>query len=304
MEAGNLIIEALKSVIKEDYVLLDCPYHANLGDHLIWEGTLCALKKLPYKCLYTSSVEYYQEDKIKDGRLILICGGGNFGDVWPRHQELRRRILEKYPKCKLVHLPQTMRYSDEETLKRDVELFTREKERNVIMLRDKKSYEYAKEHFGECNLMLVPDMAFAMEVPERYIGTKKTGKTVYIRRKDHELSAEGDNLVPQDVEIRDWPTYEKLPLLRHIVYITGGPIKWLLPKKFYCCYMDWAYNKILHPFYTKGALRFIVNFDKIYTTRLHAGLLGYFLGKEIVIVDNNYGKMRAVWDTWVDPNEQ
>lgn len=299
----NLIHKALTSVIHEDYVLLDCPYHANLGDHLIWEGTLCALRKLPYKCLYTSSVEYYREEKIKDGSLVLICGGGNFGDVWPRHQELRRRLLKKYPHCRFVHLPQTMRYSDEETLKRDIELFTEEKERNVIMLRDQKSYDFAKLHFSENTLMLVPDMAFAMDIPQEYIGTKSTGKSVYIRRRDHEFSSEADADVPGDVPERDWPTYEKMPLLRHLVYAVGGPIKWFLPKQFYCSYMDWAYNKVLHPFYVRGAYKFIANFDKIYTTRLHAGLLGHFLGKEIVIVDNNYGKMRAVWDTWVAPNK-
>ncbi len=299
----ELIHNALSSVIKSDYVLMDCPYHANLGDHLIWEGTLCALKRIPHKCLYTSSVEYWREDKIKDGDLILICGGGNFGDVWPRHQELRRTMMAKYPHSTFIHLPQTMRYSDEETLKSDVELFSKEKERNIIMLRDQKSYEFAKEHFKANTLMLVPDMAFAMEIPERYVCTAKTGKEVYIRRKDHELAIDADSMVPQNVPIRDWPTYERLPLTRHLVYLIGGPIRHLLPKRFYCTYMDWAYNHILHPFYTTAALAFIAKFDKIYTTRLHAGLLAHFLGKTIVIVDNNYGKMRAVWDTWIGPSK-
>ncbi|MDO4462789.1 MAG: polysaccharide pyruvyl transferase family protein [Bacteroidia bacterium] len=295
----DLIYNALLSVVNRDYVLMDCPYHANLGDHLIWEGTLCALKRLPYKCLYTSSVEYWQEDKIKDGDLILICGGGNFGDVWPRHQELRRLLMERYPNSTFVHLPQTMRYSDEVTLRSDIDLFSQNKERVVIMLRDQRSYDFAKEHFSDNNIMLVPDMAFAMDIPNIYLSSPQTERVVYIRRRDHELSENADQLVPSDVPVRDWPTYESLPLVRHLVYVVGGPIRHLLPRRYYCSYMDWAYKHILHPYYIRAAYSFIVKFDKVYTTRLHAGLLAHFLGKDVIIVDNNYGKMRAVWDTWI-----
>lgn len=298
----NLIHQALSEVVTQDYVLLDCPYHANLGDHLIWEGTLCALKQLPYKCLYTSSVEYYQESRIHDGDLILICGGGNFGDVWPRHQNLRRHLLQKYPNSRFVHLPQTIKFCEQTALSDYTALYLKEGYRNVLMTRDRQSYDFALEHFSSCKVMLVPDMAFAMSVPKSYIKQSSrlnSKNVVYIRRRDHEFSEEADSMVPANVPVRDWPTYERLPLIRHLIYLVGGPIRHLLPHRFYCSYMDWAYNRILHPFYVRMAIRFLAKYDVIYTTRLHAGLLGHFLGREIRIVDNNYGKLRAVWDTWI-----
>lgn len=50
-------------MVQGDYIYLDVPYHANLGDTLIWQGTLDFLKTLPYKCLHSS---WYNSTKYKD----------------------------------------------------------------------------------------------------------------------------------------------------------------------------------------------------------------------------------------------
>ena len=50
----NIISSQLRTLVQGDYIYLDVPYHANLGDTLIWQGTLDFLKTLPYKCLHSS----------------------------------------------------------------------------------------------------------------------------------------------------------------------------------------------------------------------------------------------------------
>lgn len=40
----NLIIDTLNPLIGKEYVLVDCPYHSNIGDQLIWEGEKSFLK--------------------------------------------------------------------------------------------------------------------------------------------------------------------------------------------------------------------------------------------------------------------
>lgn len=78
----KIIAELLTPLVNSDYVLLDVPYYTNIGDTLIWEGTRELLKTLPYKCLYTASVETYKYRPLPKDTVILLQGGGNFGDLW------------------------------------------------------------------------------------------------------------------------------------------------------------------------------------------------------------------------------
>ena len=39
-------------------------------------------------------------------------------------------------------------------------------------------------------------------------------------------------------------------------------------------------------------------YKTIYTTRLHAAILGVLLGKKVVFMDNSYGKNRGFYETW------
>ena len=55
MQTESLIIHLREKIQKElapmvnnDYVYLDLPYHPNIGDTLIWEGTREFLNTLPY----------------------------------------------------------------------------------------------------------------------------------------------------------------------------------------------------------------------------------------------------------------
>lgn len=78
-ELRKIIKNQLAPLINQDYLYLDVPYHANLGDTLIWQGTLDFLKTLPYKCLHSS---WYNSDRYKDiaaknpNCQIILHGGG------------------------------------------------------------------------------------------------------------------------------------------------------------------------------------------------------------------------------------
>ena len=102
------IYNSLVHLIDGDYVLLDVPYYTNIGDTLIWEGTKHFLKNIPHKCLYTASVETYKNRPLPPDTVILLQGGGNFGDLWRRHQDLRLEVIRAYPKNKIIILPQTV----------------------------------------------------------------------------------------------------------------------------------------------------------------------------------------------------
>lgn len=46
----SVVGSVLTPLIDNDYVYLDLPYYENLGDLLIWEGTLNFLKETGHKC--------------------------------------------------------------------------------------------------------------------------------------------------------------------------------------------------------------------------------------------------------------
>ena len=137
----RIISEALTPLIVGDYVLLDVPNHCNIGDNLIWEGELQYLKQqIPYKCLYSANVENWEESKIKDADIILFHGGGNWGDLYRKCQDLRNYIANKYKNKRIIIFPQTVCYNDNSLLKEDCEIFENHPD-IYICVRDRNSYE-------------------------------------------------------------------------------------------------------------------------------------------------------------------
>ena len=98
----TLIENTLTPLINHDYWLLEVPYYTNLGDTLIWQGELDFLRKLPYKCKGMYSYETPIPDGIGINDIILLQGGGNFGDLWTNPHEYRMRVIEKYPNNKII----------------------------------------------------------------------------------------------------------------------------------------------------------------------------------------------------------
>ncbi len=116
----NIIYEKLDCLITNDYCLLDFPNHHNIGDHLIWQGELDFLKRLPYKCTYTSSFSFFDAKRIKENDIILLHGGGNFGDLYRPLQIFRLDVIDKFPNNRVIFFPQTVFYADDSLLVNDL----------------------------------------------------------------------------------------------------------------------------------------------------------------------------------------
>lgn len=121
----KLIKDKLQLVIKSDYILIDLPYFQNVGDILIWQATLDLLKEISYKCLYSCSLDSYIKPKKLDSNiLIILMGGGNYGDLWIRHQEFRHQILNDFPYNPILQLPQSVHFTNATYLKKDIHKFS------------------------------------------------------------------------------------------------------------------------------------------------------------------------------------
>lgn len=286
----------LQPYINSDYVLFDIPNHRNIGDQLIYQGELDFLKQLPFKCLDKSSVSFHFNPKV-DADTILLHGGGNFGDLYPYHQQFREKIVSDYPDKRIVLFPNSVQFESHENLLKSAQLFNNHPS-IVLCARDLTSYELLKEHFNKCTILLVCDMAFCSNYVRTQIATKELGIIV---RRDFELKNEQISNKTIAYDEIDWPTFDK---------------NW--KEKFHLYF--YSINRIFSEFiyakrkknsvfgivvlrdekkYIQLGINLLSKYKFIISTRLHGHILSLLLGIPSIIVDNSYGKNKRFYDTWL-----
>jgi exopolysaccharide biosynthesis predicted pyruvyltransferase EpsI len=307
----QLIYDTLDPLIDSDYCLLDIPDYANIGDQLIYEGQLSYLKRLQHKMIYTSNDKYEDFNKIPGNAIILLQGGGNFGDLWKTHQEFRLKVIETCPKNKIIIFPQTVYYKNTDRLLRDAEIFN--KHSNLtICARDNESYALLKKYFHNNQIVMLPDMALCLDL-SKHTNQADTNKALIMVRKDLEVNKNFDlNKVKslltgnRKVEIKDWPTLEirqlKFRLVSIINFLNSNISKFFLKIGVLRPLLDSRYGLLrgnLGRWYVEQGIKFINNYDEIYTTRLHGFILSILLNKKVHIIDNSYGKNSNFYNTWM-----
>lgn len=291
----KIIIDSLSPIIDNDYIYIDLPFYQNIGDILIWEGTEHFLASLPYKCLYKASIETFNNPNLSNDTIILLQGGGNFGDLWIAHQDFRLRIIKEYPNNKIIILPQTVYYNNLNKIKEEAIVFHSHKNL-TICVRDCNSFNLLREYNVCKNIMLLPDMAFCIPTKILYYHRKKTkNSTLFIRRKDKELqdNINYNNFIKQKGKIisSDWPTYENEndPIVQKF---------WMLKDISIEKWKEYA-EEIFKPHLIKKGVEFISPHEKIYSTRLHGAILSILLDKPTFLFDNSYGKNYSFYETWL-----
>lgn len=305
-ETINVLRENIKStltpLINNDYILLDLPYYSNIGDTLIWEGTKEYLETLPYKCLYYASKDSFVYRKLPKNVVILLQGGGNFGDLYRLHSEFRKKIIELYPDNKVIILPQTAFYEDRHKLVIDAEFYSQHK--NVtICAREQYTYDLLKKHFKN-EILLMPDMAFFINLKKYKLG-KETGKVLYLKRIDKEFSKNDEKIeIPKNAEIHDWPTYEYSFHKEKTVETLYCKFCRLLsilrfPNRIIAKLNDWKRNYFYRRFYVQLGIDFLSPYSLIFTTRLHVMILSVLLHKKLHLINNTSGKVINFYNTWL-----
>lgn len=312
VELRSIIIKRVLHLIDDDYTLLDAPNYSNIGDSLIYEGEKEFLKLSPYKQLYVASNKFTKLRNIPKRGIILLSGGGNFGDLWPSFQQFRTKIITHFMDRKIIIFPQSIYYEDKANLARDAKIFNAHPNL-TICVRDNASYYLLQEHFPNNHIVLVPDMAFCLDL-QHYIVKAKTGKALFLKRGDKELRRAAGGVESElpnageemRVEVKDWPGMD-LPLQE--LKINKQKVRWnkhLTRLNIFFTKSgqraDAAFG--LFPIYEsrqqlRKGIDFINQYDRVYSTRLHGIILSLLLGKEVFIYDNSYGKNSNFYHTWL-----
>jgi len=264
------------------------------------------LKTLPHKCLYKTAIENYSKPVISRDTVILLQGGGNFGDLWRRHTDFCLRIINDFPENKIIILPQTVFYRDEKTLLDDAAIMNSHRGL-TICARDGLSHELLLEHFHAAKILLLPDMAFCISPLSLEKKSRDARKSVlFLKRGDIELETYNFEHYLKDrtgIEEHDWPGMQKKLLIFHLLVLLkklgdifkGSRLAGSLTRRL----VDRYAVHVFMPGLIKRGIAFLGTYEYIFTTRLHGAILGILLDKPMTFFDNAYGKNSSFYNTWL-----
>jgi exopolysaccharide biosynthesis predicted pyruvyltransferase EpsI len=278
------------------FCLLDFPDQPNVGDSAIWLGATAYFREHRGAAPgYVSSIAAFSETALRasvpEGP-IFIHGGGNFGDLWPRHQKFREHLLERFLDREIIQLPQSIRFEHPERVARAAHAIARHG-RFRLLVRDQPSYEFATANF-ECEVRLCPDMAFFLGALERQ-GAPEVD-VFYLMRTDKERSVEAPTGQPgYTSRMADWLTESRLSVLAHKLFgivrgLRGGCLSRIALRRRQYDAVAWARM-------ARGC-RLLSSGQVVITDRLHAHILSFLLGIPHAVLDNTYGKIGACLDAW------
>lgn len=272
--------------------LLDFPEYGNVGDSAIWLGALRVLRDCGIRVVYVAGISTYDPVILRrrlgrDG-VVLLSGGGNFGDLWPVVQRFRERVLDECRDLPIIQLPQSLHFQEPQNLERCQAVLNRH-ERLTLLLRDERSLRLAQENFS-APARLCPDLAFALGPlpppvePDRDI--------VFLSRRDREAPGLAG---PDGVERVDWvddpPDWaavagRSVRRLSRAFPIAGGPadLWWMRAR---------AASRL------RRGCRILSGGRVVVTNRLHGQIMCVLLGQLHFVSDTAQGKLGAFHDTWL-----
>jgi exopolysaccharide biosynthesis protein PssK len=282
--------------VEAPFCLLDFPNHPNVGDSAIWLGTTIYLREhRGAEPSYVASLRAFSEAALRaavpEGP-IVIHGGGNFGDLWPRHHGFREHLLERFPDRAIIQLPQSIHFGHPEHAARTARAIARHG-RFRLFVRDQASYEFATANF-DCQVRLCPDMAFFLGALDRP-GTPEVD-VCYLMRTDKERALGAPAGRPDYTSrVVDWLRESRLSIQVHkLLGVARGLRGGCLDRS---AIRNAWYDAVARARVARGC-RLLSSGRVVITDRLHAHILSLLLGIPHAVLDNSYGKLRRFLDVW------
>lgn len=308
MSNHNSVMTALKSSLFElttrikhkKIIYVDYPMHHNIGDLLIYLGSMELLKESGCEIIAqftaaNTSVEKIQKI-IKDHNQevsLVFHGGGNFGDIYKAHQDCRLLLIEYFNNLNTIVFPQTIFYQSDEKKNKDIKIFKNHKDL-TIAVRDRKSAVLAEE-FSD-NVFLFPDTAHMLwpnYFQEAEQSTESSG-LLKLNRWD----CEGNNAIGK--QNFDWA----LMIKRSDNYLKAALNKISARNPFLAIDKLIAYLWLQHcKNICQRAANYFNSFEQIETNRLHGHILSCLLSKNNIVLDNSYGKNFTYVEQWTKQSD-
>ena len=289
---------------KEDAFYFDYPMHLNVGDLLIYAGTEAFFKEYKInirlrRCLQTFDINEVKKNITKN--TTIIChGGGNLGDLYPLLQKLREELVINFPNNRIILLPQTGYFSNQDEMKKSAAIFSAHKDCHLFA-RDLPTLELLK-NFSD-KVILCPDMAHQLygEFPLKNKVASLEKNKLYFLRKDIEASQLEKNIestLSASAVVKDWDDivtsndimyariYSKLARISNISHLS------IFKDKINDLWYKHTLNII------ERARNEFMKYDLVVTSRLHGHIFSCLLGIPNQVCDNSYGKNLGYYNQW------
>jgi pyruvyl transferase EpsO len=271
-------------------VFLDYPVYGNVGDLMIFLGTERWLDAAGIRVLGRWHSGNFPSPVLPEETVILLQGGGNFGDLY-HHQRFRERVVSRYPRNRIVFLPQTIHYRDPARLAASADVLDRHADIRLFV-RGPASQTIARESFSGCPVRMVPDMATwlypLLSEPPPPIPSQGT---LYLLRRDRERRT-GEVVPDRGPGWRgDWKDLlgDRYRRLRF----------WKAASRLYPAHaFALRWRAMVEETVAFCAVRFR-DYEHVVSSRLHGALLGGLLGIPTTLLDNSYGKNRQYFEAWL-----
>jgi pyruvyl transferase EpsO len=290
---------------------LDIPVYFNVGDQLINMGSEVFFKRMDYDvCLRMSMYDLCDLDwqipertKLKDAArkriaaldknvVLVFQGGGNFGDIYPQFQMMRKAVVTAFPDRRIVILPQSLHFSSADEERSNIEQLLQHPDLHICV-RDVESQQALGKYNGVSSVLL-PDMAHALWDTPGWPSVNKGGKGVLVMER---TDSESTGLAMTDGKSTrmDWPTI----VTPFDTFVFG------LVQKTMVRNLDPSYKvpgAIWYKLRNRLAQRAIEIFgshDNVITDRLHGMLLSTLLTRPVQFSDNSYGKLSRYVNVWL-----
>lgn len=266
---NRILLAQLKKLGEFTYV----PNPGNMGDMLIASATLQFFdrKRLPYRMLDGERAD------------VIVYGGGG---IWTKdYEEWQPWILSLFADAKrILILPSS--FNNCGMLVKALD------SRFTVFCREKKSFDYLTAQKTGATVLLDHDMGFRL-TPDILHGG------ILLKRK-HEMDAARETAKRVSRMFHDMP--KVFMAMRVDCESTGGhETDGDLSD---CAHGEATASRMYIDFITKTMLAAVDSVDVVITDRLHVGIAGALMGKEVYLLDNSYGKLSSVYKHTLMGNPQ
>lgn len=293
--------------------LLQFPLDSNVGNHMMWLAITNYLAARGIKTAYAANEWNINiADLVKaigDGT-ILFLGGVTVSRLWPGHAEVKRMVAAACPRNRLISLPSTMLFVDDEDRRESAAIFGDHRD-VVMMARDPVSAASAQEVFqAPVSVMTLHDTAFMLPLQPRH-RPSIVHDVIWLARNDREKT---ESTPPDGVKVFDWPPLDRAAQALMFPARIGSRLRRASPL------LGPAANAMISESYRAVSRHVVAHGNMpldqgrvLVTDRLHPHVFAVLRGQPCVLLPDKFGKNRAVWEFssrhysmihWADTPEQ
>lgn len=292
MSSAKDRLKLLVAAIPKDRPIayIDPPIHLNVGDLLINIGLEKLLEDNGLPVDIRLSVNDYKKfgHKISGDHVVLLHGGGNMGDIWPGHEDIRQWAVTEFKKNKIILFPQTIHFTNPDNAKKAARAYLEHPDFKMFV-RDHQSKAYAEEYMG-LEASLCPDTAHQLwRTPEFTSKTEGSGALHFLRRDREAVADSSTNGV-------DWDDLKRLSD-RLGMYGVREAMRRNRSRTMQSFLLSSWYNR--RDSIVSRSVKYFDGFQSVRTSRLHGAILGALLEKDVYVQDNFYGKVSRYVDCWL-----